>query len=255
MSKRFTDTNKYRKPFVRGLQGAYKLLWDYLYHDCDHAGIWIVDFEVAQLFIGKDMPVNKEEALRFFNNGEIRIIEIDHGKKWFIKPFIEFQYGELSENNRAHKSVINILKKYNLYNVKGSRSPLQGAMDKDMDKDKDKDSTYSADFEKFWTIYPSKVGKGKAYESWQKLKPSPELQAKMIEAVKKQSLSPKWADENGKYIPNPATWLNQRRWDDNLQLAIEISNPKEPINKSAESVRRISAEIDAREKLTQGVKK
>ena len=138
MAKRFTDTNKYKKPFIRGLQGAYKLFWDYLYHECDHAGIWIVDFEIAQLYLGKDMSINKEDALRFFNEGEIRIVEIDKGKKWFIKPFIEFQYGELNEQNRAHNSVISILKKYGLSSKPLTRSlqaPTEGAMDKDKDKE------------------------------------------------------------------------------------------------------------------------
>lgn len=139
MAKRFTDTNKYRKPFIRGLQGAYKLLWDYLYHDCDHAGIWIVDFEIAQLYIGSDMPVNKSDALKYFNSDEKRIIEIDGGKKWFLPSFIEFQYGVLSENNRAHSSVISILKKYGLYKNKPLTSPLQGAKDKDKEMDIVKD--------------------------------------------------------------------------------------------------------------------
>jgi hypothetical protein len=137
MAKRFTDTNKYKKPFIRGLQGAYKLLWDYLYHDCDHAGIWIVDFEIAQLYLGQDMPVNKKDALRFFNEGEIRIIEIDKGKKWFIVPFINFQYGELNEQNRVHSSVLMELKKTGVH--KGLISSLQGAKDKDKDKDKEMD--------------------------------------------------------------------------------------------------------------------
>lgn len=137
MSKRLTDTNKYKKPFIRSLSGPYKLLWDYLYHDCDHAGIWIVDFEIAQLYIGRDMLVNKEDAIRFFNSGEQRIIEINGGSKWFIPSFIEFQYGELNEQNRAHNSVIQILKKYNLYeNIdKGLISPLEGCKDKYKDKD------------------------------------------------------------------------------------------------------------------------
>ena len=144
MAKRFTDTNKYKKPFIRGLQGAYKVLWDYLYHDCDHAGIWIVDFEIAQIYVGQDLPINKKDAFRFFNKSEIRIIEIDCGTKWFIPSFINFQYGELKESNRAHNSVINILKN------KGLISSLQGAKDKDkdkvkdMDKDKDKENTHPA---------------------------------------------------------------------------------------------------------------
>lgn len=150
MAKRFTDTNKYKKSFIRGLPGAYKLLWDYLYHDCDHAGVWIVDMEIAQKYIGDDMPVSKKLALDLFNEDELRVIELDGGKKWFIPSFIEFQYGKLSEKNRAHLSVISILKKFDLLNddltikiqIKPLTSPLQGAMDKDMDKDKEKDKEF-----------------------------------------------------------------------------------------------------------------
>ena len=141
MAKRFTDTSKYKKPFVRGLKGAYKLLWDFLYHDCDHAGIWIVDFDIAQLYLGADMLVNKEDALTYFNSDEERIVIVDGGKKWFIPSFIAFQYGELSDNNRAHTGVINTLNKYNLLNYsKISSKPLTSPLQGDKDKDKDKDS-------------------------------------------------------------------------------------------------------------------
>jgi len=146
MSKRFTDTDKYKKTFFRGLKGPYKLLWDYLYHDCDHAGIWIVDFEIAQIYIGPDMKVIKKDALLFFNKDEVRIIEFDEGKKWFIPSFIEFQYGTLKPTNRVHESIINILSKYNL--DKPLISPLQGAKDKDKDKDKEKDKEKDKDKDK-----------------------------------------------------------------------------------------------------------
>ena len=140
MSKRFTDTEKYKKPFLRGLQGPYKLLWDYLYHSCDHAGIWIVDFQIAQIYLGEDMPVNREDALKYFNVDEVRIIEINQNK-WFIKSFIDFQYGQLNEKNRVHFSVIQILKNYDLLDIENKvlTSPLQGVKDKDKSKDKDKD--------------------------------------------------------------------------------------------------------------------
>lgn len=151
MAKRFTDTNKYKKPFIRSLKGAYKLLWDYLYHDCDHAGIWIVDFEIAQLYIGSDMPISKTEALKYFNSDEIRIIEVDNGSRWFIPSFIDFQYGTLNEFNRAHKSIISILNKYELYKHKPLTSPLQGHkdMDMDMDKEMDKEKEEKGSFKTF----------------------------------------------------------------------------------------------------------
>lgn len=152
MAKRFTDSLKYKKHFFRSLPGAYKLFYDFLYHDCDHAGIWIVDIETAQIFVGKDMPIDGNKALSLFNTDEIRVIPFDGGKKWFIPLFIKFQYGHLSEKNRAHTAVINILKKYNLIDENlfpiESISPLiespkplseKPKGDKDMDKEQEMD--------------------------------------------------------------------------------------------------------------------
>lgn len=75
---------------------------------------------------------------------------------------------------------------------------------------------YSPDFEIFWTAYPRKTGKGKAFEAWRKLKPSRQLQDKILMAVGKARQSKDWTKEDGKYIPHPTTWLHERRWDDTV---------------------------------------
>ena len=136
------DTDKYKDPFIRSLPGAYKLLWDYINLTCDHAGIWIVDFEIAQLYLGQDMPIDATTALTLFNKNEIHIIVSSDNSRWFIPSFVEYQYGELDEKNRVHNSVIELLKKYDFLNKiesknKPLKSPLEGAKDKDKDKDKD----------------------------------------------------------------------------------------------------------------------
>lgn len=76
-----------------------------------------------------------EEALRVFSG---KIFVFDEGQKWFISDFIEFQYGDLNPQNRAHNSVIAKLLKYGITKNKPLISPLQGAKDKEQDKDKDK---------------------------------------------------------------------------------------------------------------------
>jgi hypothetical protein len=69
-------------------------------------------------------------------------------------------------------------------------------------------------FEEFWKAYPKKVGKEPAKRVWGKMKPDASLATKILEGVKVQKLSDQWKSEGGKYIPNPATWLNQKRWTD-----------------------------------------
>lgn len=135
MAKRFTDSEKWKKPFIRSMKAPYKLLWLYILDECDHAGIWQVDFDVAEIKIGEKLK--KDDAKKYLIE---HIIEFENGEKWFIPDFIEFQYGQLNPENRAHNSVIHILTKYNL--IKGNKpltSPLQGAMDMDKDMVKDKD--------------------------------------------------------------------------------------------------------------------
>jgi len=69
-------------------------------------------------------------------------------------------------------------------------------------------------FDQFWAIYPKKVGKAAAIKAWGVLKPDALLLQKILEAISHAQRSDQWRRENGRYIPNPATWLNQGRWDD-----------------------------------------
>lgn len=156
MAKRFTDTDKWKKPFIRGLQGPYKVLWLYILDDCDHAGIWQVDLDVAALRIGEILDLKTAEK-SFENHIQI----FDNGEKWFIPSFIEFQYGsELNPENRVHESILKILNKYKLAPYKPLTSPLQGAKDKDkdkdmdMDKDKDKDKPREKKETELPLVYP-----------------------------------------------------------------------------------------------------
>jgi hypothetical protein len=130
MAKRFTDTDKWKKPFIRSLEAPYKLLWFYILDDCDHAGIWQADFEVASIRIG--FLITEKDMMKHF--GE-KIQKIGPAK-FFIPDFIFFQYGTLNDKNRLHLSVIQLLEKNK---IKPLGSPLEGAKYKDKDKEQDKD--------------------------------------------------------------------------------------------------------------------
>lgn len=131
MGKRFTDTDKWKKPFIKSLPCEYKLFWLFLLDECDNSGVWHVELEIAEVRLG--IKLSLEKIRGFFKE---RIVEFDGGAKMFIPDFINFQYGSLSESNNAHKGVIKTLNRYNLW---GLVSPSRGAMDKDKDMDKDMD--------------------------------------------------------------------------------------------------------------------
>lgn len=71
-------------------------------------------------------------------------------------------------------------------------------------------------FAKFWSSYPRKVGKGAAEKAWAKVTTPLE---EVLEAVEKQKLSDQWQKDSGRFIPHPATWLNQKRWEDECQFS------------------------------------
>ncbi len=86
----------------------------------------------------------------------------------------------------------------------------------------DKSGEYDTDFLKWYNLYPRKVGKPKAHQAWKKIKPNTELKRKMVLAVLEHSKSRQWQKED--YIPYPATWLNQERWNDKLAQDEEKTN-------------------------------
>ena len=133
MAKRYTDNQKWSKPFIRTLEAPYKLLWFFILDECDHAGIWQIDMDVARIKTGCQ-NINLDEAKKVFGN---KVIVFDGDEKMFVQDFIDFQYGTLKPENRVHFSVISLLSKYGLWKNKGLTRPLQGAKDKDKDKDKE----------------------------------------------------------------------------------------------------------------------
>lgn len=82
-------------------------------------------------------------------------------------------------------------------------------------------------FERFWSEYPKKVGKGDARKSFLKIAPSEALLGEMLAAIAAASASFQWKKDKGQYIPNPATWLNQQRWEDELRPDMGMPDPKQ----------------------------
>lgn len=134
MSKRFTDSEKFRDVWYRKLTPTLKCFWEYLLSECDNAGIIEIDFESASFHIGADVTEN--DLVKY----DGRVIKLSDGK-YFIPKFIEFQQGVLNPQNNAHKPIIEKLSKYGYTleqpfnefistlkgNDKGVTSPFKGA--------------------------------------------------------------------------------------------------------------------------------
>lgn len=76
-----------------------------------------------------------------------------------------------------------------------------------------KRSNAALEFSQFWDAYPKKVAKANAQKAWERQKPD---LAEVLKAVECCKASDQWRQEQ--YIPHPATWINGRRWEDELQF-------------------------------------
>jgi hypothetical protein len=71
-------------------------------------------------------------------------------------------------------------------------------------------------FEEFWAAYPKKVGKGAAEQMWKRhVKVS--VHDRIFASIARHKGSEQWRKDAGQFIPNPATWINQHRWEDEPQ--------------------------------------
>ena len=75
-------------------------------------------------------------------------------------------------------------------------------------------------FEGFWKFYPRGEAKQSAMAAWDKLKPDDALIATIGRALVRQKATEEW--KRGVGIPYASTYLNQRRWED------EVAAPTEP---------------------------
>lgn len=82
------------------------------------------------------------------------------------------------------------------------------------------------DFESFWKVYPRKTAKAVAKKSWAKLNPDADTMIAIFKALEWQKQSKQWAEDS--IIPHPATWLNQRRWEDEPPTALAPIGPPKP---------------------------
>ncbi len=89
-------------------------------------------------------------------------------------------------------------------------------------------------WDRFWAIYPRKVDKAKAIRAWNKLKADRKLMQIMSAALKAQRASEEWRRDNGRAIPYPSTWLNNRRWEDELEDFTPAAPARAPAEEAIE---------------------
>lgn len=102
--------------------------------------------------------------------------------------------------------------------AKGEQNANEGQQRNKANNENKANNLINTMFAEFWQSYPKKTAKAQAEKSFAKINPDRELLNTILKAVEEQKRSKQWLKDEGQYIPMPATWLNQRRWEDVVQI-------------------------------------
>ena len=224
MAKRFIETTIWtQNKWFRKLKIQFKILWFYLISSCDHVGVWEEDIELCSFIIGYEYSI--DSLLKVYKNKIIKI----NDKKYWIVDFCNFQYGTLKEDNiknKPHQSYISLLKKHNLWNEylktidslkdKDKEEDKVKEMDKEEDKEEDKETDKNEveiwpTFEDFWNAYNKKIGSKSNVE-----KKFLKLNQDTKEIIMNYIFDYVKATPDKQYRANPETFLNQKRWENEI---------------------------------------
>lgn len=137
MSKRFTDTGKWEKPWYRTLPAEEKAAWQYLTDRCDNVGVWDADFELANFMIGATIDW---EGFADRCNGNVVILE---NGKWWLVDFCAFQHPDLDEHSKSNavQSYVQLLKKHGLFEQYMNSTPTvgQGSWEREREREREEE--------------------------------------------------------------------------------------------------------------------
>lgn len=171
----------------------------------------------GKLFPLKDVTVKQvnEAIIKLSTVGIAKLYEVD-GRPylqlctWADHQSIRAKKSKFPAPDVVHASEINCMQMH-ADDSKCARNPIQSESNPNPESES---KTRETRFGEFWAAYPRKQGKGAAEKAWGKIKPNAEVFDQIMSAVESQKHCEQWQKHNGQFIPNPATWLNQRRWED-----------------------------------------
>lgn len=90
----------------------------------------------------------------------------------------------------------------------------QDASNLHLEKRREETEESARAFERFYFSYPRKVAKPEALRAWKSLSLQNGSFERLMTALEAAKGSEQWLKEGGRFIPHPATWLRQRRFED-----------------------------------------
>ena len=141
----------------------------------------------------------------------------------FLKKLKQTNMIKSSPNSNQQVTHLFIVE-YNVYNSLKSNQEIttkQQGVNHIIRKKERKKVRNNKDFELFWNAYPKKIGKKKIEDKFNAIEFPID---KILKNIELQKQSDQWQTQQ--YIPNPETYLNQERWQDEVILEVK---PDEPV--------------------------
>lgn len=187
----------------------------------------------SKLYPIKDVRTNQiNDALRALTSAElVTLYEVDG------HPFLQMNTWDRHQTIRAKKSKFPALES-NCMQMNAdeiickqmksnasicSRNPIQSESNPNPNSNPTR--AREALFDEFWSAYPKHEDKQAAKKAFEKLNPDDELFQVMLKAIAAWKDTDQWQENGGQFIPYPSTWLNKRRWEDE----VPVKKPAKPV--------------------------
>lgn len=109
--------------------------------------------------------------------------------------------------------------------VAGSREQVAGSRDPSTPAAPESAQT---GFDEFWNHWPRKVSKADAEKAWDKAVKARADTAAIVKAAASYAERCQLTRQDPKFIPHPATWLNRKSWNDDLNAVLPLPSQRTP---------------------------
>lgn len=119
--------------------------------------------------------------------------------------------GSICKNKTESKQDQIKIKSKSKQNQTGNEKEEEIEIEKEIENELEDES--QAAFDRFWDAYPRKVKKPEARAAFQNISVSVDV---LLEALSRQKKASQWLEDGGRFVPYPASWLKDRRWEDDI---------------------------------------
>ena len=194
-------------------------------------------YEISKRQISNETGYNfdtVEKLLQRFDSNLSLIKYSNESKEVLIKNWYKYNWSSSPKVKKCIESELKSIKnddfkkyfnKVCIPYVYGIDTHMQEEQEQEQEEEQKqiKNSTQEM-FDIFWNKYPKKVSKAKAKTAFFKIKLDDVVFSNILNSLEKFKKTPDWKKDKGQYIPYPASWLNQKRWEDEFV----VQNENEP---------------------------